>query len=99
MYLHLMTILLKYTNDTTTNISEEDLRKMPKKSTSVVSFLKEKAEAEKTTRQEELALKKEELQLERDRFELERQERLQRLENERQHNKMLMDLLVRCLKK
>ncbi|XP_061186150.1 reticulocyte-binding protein homolog 2a-like [Saccostrea echinata] len=78
--------------------SEEDLRKMPRKS-SVVTYLKEKTEAEIATKQEELALKKEELKLERDRFELERQERVQRLENEKQHNKMMMELLAKCLNK
>ncbi|XP_061194950.1 LOW QUALITY PROTEIN: uncharacterized protein LOC133203119 [Saccostrea echinata] len=79
--------------------SDEDLRKVSRKSTFVVTYLKEKTEAEIATKQEELTLKKEELKLERDRFELEKQERVQRLENEKQNNKMLMELLAKCLNK
>ncbi|XP_062578388.1 uncharacterized protein LOC134240297 [Saccostrea cucullata] len=83
----------------TPTTSDEDLRKMPKKGSAVVNYLKDKAEAEMATKKEEIALKKEELKLERDRFEIERLERLQRLENEKRHNQMMMELLAKCLKK
>ncbi|XP_062571682.1 trichohyalin-like [Saccostrea cucullata] len=72
--------------------SDEDQRnnsKMPRKCSSVISFLKEKAETEKQSRDEEFSLRPEQLNLEKERFELEKQERLQRLETEKQQTKMI----------
>ncbi|XP_061169194.1 uncharacterized protein LOC133178519 [Saccostrea echinata] len=82
--------------------SDEDQRnsgKLPRKSSSVISFLKEKTETEKQSRDEELSLRREQLNLEKERFELEKKERLQRLEAEKQQTKMMLELFSKCLNK
>ncbi|XP_061163417.1 uncharacterized protein LOC133172526 [Saccostrea echinata] len=73
--------------------------KFPRKSSSLISFLKEKAETEKQSRDEELSLRREQLNLEKERFELEKKERLQRLEAEKQQTKMMLELFSKFLNK
>nr|XP_034328745.1 uncharacterized protein LOC117690037 [Crassostrea gigas] len=79
--------------------SDENLKKMPKKSASVMSFLKEKAELEKKSKEDELALRREQFNLEKERFEIEKQERLQKLEMEKQQSKLMFELFSKCLNK
>ncbi|CAC5407087.1 unnamed protein product [Mytilus coruscus] len=50
----------------------------------IVGYLKEKNEAEMVYRRQELEVKKQQLQLEEDEFQLEKQERIQKLENDKQ---------------
>ena len=52
--------------------TSEIMEKHRKKPTGVVSFLREKADIEKQSRDEELKLRREQLSLERERFELEK---------------------------
>lgn len=72
---------------------------MPKKSASVMSFLKEKAELERQSKEDELALRREQFNLEKERFEIEKQERLQKLEMEKQQSKLMVELFSKCLNK
>lgn len=83
----------------TPSISDENLKKMPKKSASVMSFLKEKAELERQSKEDELALRREQFNLEKERFEIEKQERLQKLEMEKQQSKLMFELFSKCLNK
>ena len=71
---------------------------MAEKTTSVVSFLREKAEIEKQSRDEELKLRREQLSLERELFELEKKERIQKLEYEKQQSKMMLEIIQQVFK-
>ncbi|XP_052083542.1 cilia- and flagella-associated protein 251-like, partial [Mytilus californianus] len=60
----------------------------------IVGYLKEKNEAEMVYRRQELEVKKQQLQLEEDKFQLEKQERIQKLENDKQEKALY---LGKCL--
>ncbi|XP_076092393.1 uncharacterized protein LOC143063862 [Mytilus galloprovincialis] len=60
---------------------------------SIMSYLKEKCDVEKDIKMEEVSIRKEELKLERERFELEREERKQKIENDKQQQLLLMELI------
>ena len=64
--------------------TSEVMEKRKKKPKSVVSFLGEKAEIERQSRDEDLKLRREQLSLERECFELEKIERIQKLEYKKQ---------------
>ncbi|CAC5402756.1 unnamed protein product [Mytilus coruscus] len=57
---------------------------------SIMSFIKEKCDVDQNG---EVNLRKEELKLERERFEMEREERRQKIENDKQQQLLLMELI------
>ncbi|CAC5382841.1 unnamed protein product [Mytilus coruscus] len=63
----------------------------------IVGYLKEKNEAEMVYRRQELEVKKQQLQLEEDKIQLEKQERIQKLENDKQEKTLMLELLKKCL--
>ncbi|CAC5362005.1 NID [Mytilus coruscus] len=64
-----------------------------------VGYLREKNEAEIDFRKQELDVRKQQLKLDEEKkIELEKQERLQKLENEKQDKQLMFDLLKKCLK-
>uniref|UniRef100_A0A8W8JM80 Uncharacterized protein n=1 Tax=Magallana gigas TaxID=29159 RepID=A0A8W8JM80_MAGGI len=72
---------------------ESDIPKRRYSQTYLVDYLKEKSEMEIATKRTELELRKEELRLQKAQFDLDREERLQRMEVEKQEKIAFMDLL------
>lgn len=72
---------------------ESDIPKRRNSQTYLVDYLKEKPEMEMATKRTELELRKEELRLQKAQFDLDREERLQRMEIEKQEKIAFMDLL------
>lgn len=72
---------------------ESDIPKRRNSQTYLVDYLKEKSEMEMATKRTELELRKEELRLQKAQFDLDREERLQRMEIEKQEKIAFMDLL------
>ncbi|XP_061181155.1 MAP7 domain-containing protein 2-like [Saccostrea echinata] len=66
--------------------------------TFLVDYLKEKTEMEMRTKSEEMEFKKEQLKLEKGKFDLDRQERMQRMEIEKQEKLAFIDLLKKLTK-
>lgn len=62
-------------------------------SNNIVGYLREKNEAEIEYRKQELEMRKQQLKLDEEKFELEKNERMQKLENEKQEKKLMFDLL------
>ncbi|CAC5426631.1 unnamed protein product [Mytilus coruscus] len=60
---------------------------------SIMSYLKEKCDVEKEIKMEEVNLRKEELKLKRERLEIEREERRRKIENDKQQQLLLMELI------
>ncbi|XP_062621749.1 uncharacterized protein LOC134283306 [Saccostrea cucullata] len=58
--------------------------------TCIVDYLKEKTELEVKTKNDDMEFRKEQLKLEKARFDLDRQERMQRMEIEKQENLLLL---------
>ena len=63
----------------------------------IVGYLREKTQQEMDKRKQDIEMRKEELKLQKEKFELERQERLQKLETEKQEKKLMFELLNKCL--
>ncbi|XP_062571216.1 MAP7 domain-containing protein 2-like [Saccostrea cucullata] len=66
--------------------------------TCIVDYLKEKTELEMKTKNDEMEFRKEQLKLEKARFDLDRQERMQRMEIEKQEKLAFIDLLKKLTK-
>lgn len=79
---------------------ECDLPVLKKKNsqTYLVDYLKEKSENEISMRKSEMEVRKEELKLEKAKFEMEREERMQRMEIEKQEKLAFIDLLKKLTK-
>ncbi|VDI10902.1 Hypothetical predicted protein [Mytilus galloprovincialis] len=64
----------------------------------IVGYLKEKNDAELIYRRQELEVRKQQLQLEEEKFKLEKQERILKLENDKQEKTLMFELLEKkCL--
>ncbi|CAG2253615.1 unnamed protein product [Mytilus edulis] len=63
----------------------------------IVGYLKEKNDAELIYRRQELEVRKQQLQLEEEKFKLEKQERILKLENDKQEKTLMFELLKKCL--
>ncbi|CAG2244685.1 unnamed protein product [Mytilus edulis] len=63
----------------------------------IVGYLKEKNDAELIYRRQELEVRKQQLQLEEEKFKLEKQERILKLENDKQEKNNVCELLKKCL--
>ncbi|CAC5378086.1 unnamed protein product [Mytilus coruscus] len=66
-------------------------------SRNIVGYLKEKNDAEMIYKRQELEVRKQQLQLEAEKFKLEKQERIQKLENDKQEKTLMFELLKKCL--
>jgi hypothetical protein len=74
------------------------LPKRKNSQTYLVDYLKEKSDNELTMRKSEMEMRREELKLEKAKFEMEREERMQRMEIEKQEKLAFIDLLKKLAK-